>query len=94
MIEGALILIVGWLVGHVTGYIQGRRLRPQKPYVIQPICGCGHHLSYHDETGCAANHEVATHWDVFGEPRKWDLAPCTCRKYVLKDDPYAGALGP
>ena len=49
-----------------------RRLaRPALPEV-QPICGCTHHASYHDETGC---HFI----DLEGYRQETE---CGCRKYM------------
>jgi hypothetical protein len=45
VLEGALILAVGILIGIVVRSLPARR-RGTKP--VEAVCGCGHHLSYHD----------------------------------------------
>lgn len=39
----------------------------------QPICGCGHHVSFHDDKGC---HHVKT--DYYDR----ETSTCGCVKYV------------
>ena len=64
MLEGALILLAGIVIGRV---LPGRRRK--KAATGGPVCGCGHHHSYHDpETGrCNATR--------FGDP-------CKCLSYT------------
>lgn len=83
MIEGAAILLAGIVIGRFMRV----RQRPKEPKPLQPICGCGHHLSYHaDSKACSA------------EDSKWDIdrgtwyKPCTCKRFVLQNDTMA-ALG-
>lgn len=53
MIEGILIGAAVYVAGLLTGrFMPARRKGPKSPKPIQPICGCGHHRSYHDaQTG-------------------------------------------
>ena len=52
MLEGALILLGGFLVGR---FMPGRQRRPKPPSDPKPVCGCGHHVSFHaDGTGRCA----------------------------------------
>lgn len=94
MIEGVIIFLVGTGFGRI---LRLRRSGP-KPKVIKPICGCGHHLALHDQDGCHDTVDVAIKWrtDSYNVTTAlaWRYEPCPCRKYVLKDDPFAGALGP
>lgn len=87
MIEGAVILFFGLLVG----FGAGRVTRKPGFKAIRPICGCGHHLSYHDDKGCSW-HKVSL--DYWGKVVAGSEVTCPCRKYVLNDDSYMAALGP
>lgn len=46
LIEGAGILLAGMAVGR---FWPARRRRPKPPKPVQPVCGCGHHVSFHWE---------------------------------------------
>jgi hypothetical protein len=46
MLEGALILLAGILIGMGARSLPGRRAGPKPPPAA--VCGCGHHFSYHD----------------------------------------------
>ena len=73
MIEGLLIGAAVYAVGVLTGRFLPSRRRTPKPKRSGPICGCGHHLSYHDDyQGC--HHPVGIIRD-----------PCPCRKYSGPD---------
>lgn len=74
LIEGALIALAGVLVGR---FLPSRRRGPKPPKPVQPICGCGHHRSYHpDGSKCT--------FDV----ERWSTArgmyrdSCPCGQYV------------
>jgi hypothetical protein len=43
VLEGALILLAGIAIGRL---LPARRKGPGPP--PKPVCGCGHHFSYHD----------------------------------------------
>ena len=62
-IEFAVIALAGVLIGR---FLPNRRKRNDlKP--IKPICGCKHHLSYHDP--------------ATGRCRNGDWGGCACRQY-------------
>jgi hypothetical protein len=64
LIDGAAIMAAGVIIGR---FLPARRRRPRE--VIEPVCGCTHHHSFHDpETG-------ECHGEVRGQMR------CTCRQY-------------
>jgi hypothetical protein len=44
---GAIVMLLGFGVGVLLSHLHARRPKP-KP----AICGCGHHLSFHDDSGC------------------------------------------
>lgn len=76
MIEGALILLAGILIGR---FLPGRRRRPKPPMPVKPICGCEHSVGFHaDGVGpCAWVGEKRYRSGVGAfTPR------CTCLKYV------------
>ena len=74
-IEVGVAVIIGVLLGR---FLPNRRKGPKPAKSPKPICGCGHHHSYHDpatgacnslmkvpETGSRLSHHV----------------PCTCKQY-------------
>lgn len=76
MIEGALIA----LGGTVLGFLLGRFRRGPKaaPKPARPICGCKHHVSYHDGSrGCHAQVRLKGIDGWLG-----DTEVCECRKYT------------
>lgn len=52
------------------------------------ICGCEHHFSFHDETGCHQKVKTPTKWerekDPLGDmkPVHWEFPECPCVKYI------------
>jgi hypothetical protein len=46
VITGALVLAAGILIGWTARSLPARRRGPRP---VQPVCGCGHHYSYHDQ---------------------------------------------
>ncbi|WP_242910242.1 hypothetical protein [Actinomadura terrae] len=65
-----------------------------------PICGCLHHLAFHDpRTGrCNGTAPEATKWkdDPYGQkvPIAWKTAPCPCLRYVGPEQPADAADTP
>ena len=80
-IEVGVAVVIGVLLGR---FLPNRRKGPKPPKPVQPVCGCGHHHSYHDpKTG-------ECHGMMRGEPAQYDgmgyataykQVPCTCRQY-------------
>ncbi|MFI7547025.1 hypothetical protein [Actinoplanes sp. NPDC049599] len=73
---GALIALAGFVAGRVT------HRRPETPQP-QAICGCGHGLGQHDNSGERCHAEIGRpvhnkHGEVIGQ----QYVPCTCRRYV------------
>jgi hypothetical protein len=84
MIEGALILLAGIVIGMIARSLPARRKTPKPLPPPKPFCGCTHHHSYHDpETGkCNAGiHGQALEFDGYDRPIKWELATCPCLRY-------------
>lgn len=92
MIEGILIGAGVFLWGFITGRYWPARRKGPKP--VKPLCGCGHHHSYHDpKTGeCHATKSAAEVpiRDEKGRPvrDRWgdvqttrERGPCGCRHY-------------
>jgi hypothetical protein len=79
MLEGAAILAAGMLAGR---FWPARR-RSQKPKDVQPVCGCDHHLSYHDgKTGeCHGTNTSSSAYNDRGIWVGFGQVPCTCRRY-------------
>ncbi|MBW4719877.1 hypothetical protein [Saccharothrix obliqua] len=73
LVAGAVIALVGFGLGHLTGRRRSARLGPP-PAVCE---GCRHALSFHDEHGgCHATTKARNKY-VGGF-----TAPCACRQYV------------
>lgn len=84
MLEGALILAAGILLGAILRSLPARRKTPKQAKQPQPVCGCTHHHSYHDpETGkCNATVKgQPLQFDRYADPIKWELVPCPCLRY-------------
>jgi len=75
MLEGAAILAAGMLAGRLW---PARRKGPKPKEPVRPVCGCSHHLSFHDpKTGeCHGVIEIPT-----SASRDSYHQPCTCRQY-------------
>lgn len=78
MLEGALILLAGILIGRLWPV-------PRKgPKPVQAVCGCKHHHSMHDpETGACNARERGNplRWAGNGNPVEWDWLDCPCLCY-------------
>lgn len=69
---GALIAAGAWWVGRRTA-------RQETPYKEpEPICGCGHHYSYHREGGACA-HDGRGRYNK--QTQRYENR-CTCQKYT------------
>jgi len=86
MIEGALILLVGVVVGRMLPNRQKTQLtQPEEPY-----CGCDHHLAMHDSKTGVCHEQVETgHTKPVMSPgrtyvlyRETLTEQCNCRQYV------------
>jgi hypothetical protein len=79
VLEGALILLAGILIGIGFGRLPARRKGP-KPAVA--VCGCTHHHSMHDpETGECNSEEAVSRYDRYGNWTGKEYKPCACRRY-------------
>ncbi len=92
LLAGGGLVIAGVLLGR---FLPARRRGPKPVKPVQPICGCGHHLSLHDpETkachGSARGTETAVR-DKAGDPvldswgyvqTTYEKGPCACRHYT------------
>lgn len=63
-VKGLMGALVTGAVGVASGYVAGAINNPKPPVYREPepICGCNHHRSYHDDKGCHATetHRVLT----------------------------------
>lgn len=76
MIEGALILLAGLVIGR---FLPSRR----KPKTPQAICGCKHHLAKHDPQTRACHATIEQRkYNKAGENIGEEHVPCTCRQYI------------
>jgi hypothetical protein len=84
MIEGAAILLIGVVIGAVLRSLPARRKAPKSDGPPEPVCGCGHHYSFHDGASgkCHGTVRQATHFNSYGTEIAWKQVPCTCRKYA------------
>lgn len=80
MLEGAGIALVFFLLGRLMPGRRKARLSRQP----EPVCGCGHHHSYHD-TGTGECHKAVNgkpvHRDKYGIWDAWEQVQCPCRQY-------------
>jgi hypothetical protein len=79
----------------VRGSINDRRkARERALRGPEPVCGCGHHLSFHDaSTGlCHAQVSVKVPNEGSDGTHK-ELVTCTCRRYV-GPEPLGGYFAP
>lgn len=77
LLAGAAIFAAGVLAGR---FLPDRRGRAGRRKEIQPICACGHAVSFHSADGCKAQ-ETVSKWDN----GRWlgnEQQPCTCQKYT------------
>ena len=79
-IEVGVAVIVGVLLGR---FLPNRRKGPKAAKAPQPVCGCGHHHSYHDLASgeCSAAVEVPARYNPYGSVIAYKQAPCGCRQY-------------
>lgn len=73
LVEGALILLTGILLGR---FLPGRRKAPKLP---APVCGCGHHYSFHDPQTLACGYESAIY---LGSGKYGPTCICRCARYA------------
>lgn len=71
MLEGALILLAGIVIGR---FVPARRRKPKPPKPVKPICGCGHGFHDHGPQDPYACHARVS---LGGSYRD-----CTCQRYA------------
>lgn len=79
MIEGAVVLIVGMLLGVPIGALVGRRRTYKAPPPVKPICSCLHTRGKHRDGG-KGHCNVTTVTVLMGMPLK-DGVTCPCTFY-------------
>lgn len=78
MIEGALILLAGTVLGWLSHAGVGRLRRPRQ---LRSVCDCTHPWGAHDEKGtCGAEVERQMR-DEYGNKAHTVWVPCPCRRY-------------
>ena len=82
-IEVGVAVIVGVLLGR---FLPNRRKGPKPAKPVKPVCGCGHHHSYHDPKTAECHGMMdgkAIEFDDYASrsPVAWEQVPCTCRQY-------------
>lgn len=76
MIEGAIIALVGVLIGRL---LPNRRRTPKPP---KAVCGCHHGIGYHENKTGRCSHENRTHIGYTSSgTSKYEIRPCTCQHY-------------
>jgi hypothetical protein len=79
IIEGAVVFLAGILAGRY-----GPWRRSPQPQENGPSCGCGHHLSFHENgTGCCRFEKRgrAVRYDSGSRAVGWDTERCGCQHY-------------
>ena len=77
-LEFAAVALIGVLVGR---FLPNRRKTPEP---VRPVCGCGHHHSYHDLASSECHATVrgkAIKFNAWAEPMAWDQIQCSCKQY-------------
>lgn len=90
MISIALSFIGGYAVGHA----RRRPALPLTPSQPQPICGCRHHLSYHDPATkrCTSGERREIMQSYGNYKSKWQ--DCLCKQYIGPEPIYEFTLMP
>lgn len=65
--------VIGGLIAFTLGVVLGARL-------LRNICGCGHHLAYHDPASGKCGAQIYQKRDHDSANRQWVL--CACMQYV------------
>ena len=78
-IEVGVAVIIGVLLGR---FLPNRRKGPKPAKSPQPVCGCGHHHSYHDAQTSACGYASS---EYVGESpagiAQYEPRHCSCRRY-------------
>lgn len=79
MTEFILPFLVGFIVGNLIlliGYTKGKSVAEKRfrEGTTKPVCGCGHHRSFHNTEGC---HQVIERYKV-GGVISYSTCPCKC----------------
>lgn len=72
-------LAVSAVTAYGTMLVVVAKEREQKRLAARPICGCRHHVSFHDDTGC--------HHNAGGYHQNLS---CGCQRYVGPKPPEVG----
>jgi hypothetical protein len=74
VLVGALILVVGLIIGGIVGRITRPGWKYREP---KPFCGCKHHYSMHDKDGRCR--EQIERWS---ERQDFHWVQCPCQHYT------------
>jgi hypothetical protein len=78
MVASVIIFLSGIGVGRIT-----RKRKAPKPYKEpEPICGCEHHFSYHDEEGCHGTHRLWIGSRAGDNGSDYVVRQCGCKQYT------------
>jgi len=82
-IEVGVAVIVGVLLGR---FLPNRRKTPKPAKPPRPMCGCGHHHSYHDPATGECHGQVRGKAIEFNDytsrdPVAWEQVQCSCKVY-------------
>jgi hypothetical protein len=78
LVEGALILLAGILVGR---FVPARRRRPKPPRPVKAVCGCTHGIQTHDPETKRCHARVKTYRHDGIKEVLDGYADCACRQY-------------
>lgn len=72
----------------IGGILIGRRMRPERPEPIRPICSCDHGYGTHDADGGGCHAETLVQFTAYKANQR--LAPCPCKRYDGPDPAIFG----
>lgn len=80
ILEGGAVALAGVLVGRL---LPNRRRTPKPPATPKPICGCGHHFSFHTPTtGVCKGTDRRVKYSAGGSNLGPHDFPCGCQTYA------------
>lgn len=79
-----VVVIVAFLIFILLASRDTKVRSKETPVDPAPVCGCGHHYSFHNPESklCMHTARTAVHWNASGTPVKWGHLQCGCQRYI------------